>query len=46
MAANPINSTTGKAQIRKTGHTAGKRYGADDRAQVKGSNPSRDLGIR
>lgn len=42
----PIGSKTGNAPIKQVGHTAGKNYGTDTNAKVKGSNPTRDLRIK
>ena len=40
-----IQSKTGNAPIKQVGHTAGQRYGTNPNAQVKGSNPTRDLKV-
>lgn len=41
----PISSKTGSATIKKTGHTAGKNFGTNPDAKVRGGNQSRDLSI-
>jgi hypothetical protein len=41
-----IKSKTGSAPIRKVGHTASNRHGSNERAQVRGSNASRDLSAK
>jgi len=44
---DPIKSSTGKATIVKQGHTAGKRYGTDPGAMVKGGvQQPRDLNVK
>jgi len=40
-----IQSKTGNAPIKQVGHTSGQRYGTNHTAQVKGSNPTRDLKV-
>lgn len=46
MPKPTLGAKTGSAPIKKTGHTASTRFGANPDAKVRGNTSSRDLSAK
>lgn len=45
MPKPTVTTNTGRAQIKKQGHTANGRHGSEPNVKVKGGNNVRELGV-